>query len=49
TGIIDSADLVRFATFLERSFGFEVPDQDLNAEHFDTVAMSVEYVQAKTG
>ena len=49
TGNIDSADLVRFATFLERNFDFEVPDQDISADHFDTVAMSVEYVLAKAG
>ena len=49
SGNIDSADLVRFATFLERSFDLEVPDEDISADHFDTVAMSVQYVLAKAG
>ena len=49
TGTIDSADLVRFAAFLEQSFDFEIPDQDVSGERFDTVAMSVQYVLENAG
>jgi acyl carrier protein len=47
TGVMDSTDIVRLATFLERSFGIEVPDQDVNAERLETVSMSAEYVRDK--
>ena len=49
TGKVDSADLVRFATFLEYTFNFEIPDQDVSGERFNTVAMSVQYVLANAG
>ncbi len=49
TGIIDSADLVRFATYLERTFDIEVADQDISADNFNTVSRSVDYVLARAG
>ena len=47
TGIIDSADLVRVATHLEREAGIEVPDQDISADHFDSIAKILDYCEAK--
>ncbi len=49
SGLVDSADLVRFATFLERSYGIVVEDQDINADNFNTIAMSADYVRAHLG
>lgn len=47
TGLIDSVSLVQLAAWAERVFGVEVPDEDIDAEHLETVAMIVEYLVAK--
>ena len=47
TGIIDSPGLVFLCTFLERNFGIEIPDRDVNAEKFDIVAKTTDYARAK--
>jgi acyl carrier protein len=47
TGLIDSVDLVRVATFLERESGITVPDQDINAENFDSIDRILDYCAAK--
>ena len=49
TGILDSADLVRLATHLERTLDLEIPDHEINADNFDSVAMILEYVERKLG
>lgn len=49
SGLIDSANLVRFATLLERGFDIEVPDQDITADNFDSVALTIAYVRNKRG
>jgi len=48
-GLVDSGNLVRVATHLERLTGIEIPDRDIDADHFDTVAMIVDYVASKSG
>jgi acyl carrier protein len=47
TGIIDSPGVVFLCTFLERNIGIEIPDQDVNAEMFDTIAKTMDYVRDK--
>jgi acyl carrier protein len=47
TGIIDSPGVVFLCTFLERNFGIEIPDRDVNAEKFEPVAKTMEYARAK--
>jgi acyl carrier protein len=47
TGLIDSMDLVRLATHIERMLGITIPDQDINLDHFDSIAKIVAYVGAK--
>ncbi len=47
TGLLDSGHLVRLATHVERIAGIRIPDVDIDAEHFDTVALIVAYVTAK--
>ncbi len=49
TGMIDSADLVRLATFVEGWGEIEVPDRDISASHFDSIAKIIAYVKARCG
>jgi len=46
-GLLDSVNLVQVATHLERTFGIEVPDQDIDGEHLDSIAMIASYVEAR--
>jgi acyl carrier protein len=46
-GLVDSGNLVRLATHLERLTGVSIPDRDIDADHFDTVEMIVAYVSAR--
>jgi len=43
-GIVDSTDLVRLATLLERKLDIEIPDQDISADNFDSIEMIVDYI-----
>ena len=47
TGLLDSLSLVQLAGHLERTFGIEIPDQDVDADHLDSIGMIVEYVQQR--
>lgn len=47
SGLVDSGNLVRLATHLERITGVSIPDRDIDVEHFDTVGTIVEYVLAR--
>jgi acyl carrier protein len=49
TGLVDSADLVRLATQLERTLDLSIPDHEINADNFDSVATILEYVERKLG
>ena len=44
SGLVDSGDLVRLATWLEGVADIEIPDVDIDAEHLDSIAMIVAYV-----
>ena len=46
SGLVDSAGLVRLAALLERETGLLIPDRDLTAEHFDSIAKILAYVEA---
>ena len=46
-GLVDSGNLVRLATQIERLTGVEIPDRDIDAEHFDSIAMIVAYVEGR--
>ncbi len=47
TGLIDSADLVRLATHIERKLGIAIPDRDITAVHFDSIAKILDYVRTR--
>ena len=48
SGLVDSGNLVRLATHVERLAGVEIPDRDIDADHFDSVAMIVAYVMERS-
>lgn len=49
SGLVDSGNLVRLATWLERTVDIEIPDADIDAEHFDSVAGIVAYALERSG
>jgi len=46
SGLVDSAGLVRLAALLERETGRIIPDKDLTADHFDSIAQILAYLAA---
>jgi len=49
TGLVDSGNLVRLATQVERLTGVSIPDRDIDADNFDSVAAILAYVERKRG
>ena len=47
TGLIASMDLARLATFLEQRLEMAIPDRDIGAVHFDSIAKILAYVEAR--
>jgi acyl carrier protein len=47
SGLVDSGNLVRLATRLERAAGIVIPDRDIDVDHFDSLAMIVDYALSK--
>jgi len=47
SGLVDSGNLVRLATQVERIAAIEIPDRDIDADHFDSLAMIVDYAVSK--
>ena len=47
TGLLDSVSLVQLAAWAERAFGIEIPDEDIDGEHLESIGMIVEYVLAR--
>lgn len=45
SGIVDSTGIVELVMFVEETFGFEVADEDIVPEHFDSVECLARYVQ----
>ena len=48
SGLVDSGNLVRLATHIERLTDLTIPDRDIDADHFDSIAMIVEYVMSRS-
>ncbi|WP_406023655.1 phosphopantetheine-binding protein [Nocardioides sp. NBC_00850] len=46
---LDSLALVELITVLEDRFGFEMDEDDINAEVFESVGSLAEYVRAQVG
>jgi acyl carrier protein len=47
SGLLDSGNLVRLATHVERVAGVSIPDRDIDADHFDSIAMILTYVASR--
>ena len=47
TGLLDSVDLVKLDTHLERLFDVEIPDQDIDGEHLESIEMIVAYIERR--
>ena len=44
-GIIDSMNILQLILFIEKQFGFAIPDQDVVPDHFDSVSQLAIYVR----
>ena len=49
SGLIDSVDLVRVATHLERELGIAIPDSEIEFERFDSIAKITALALSKLG
>lgn len=47
SGLLDSFGLPDLITALEKEFGIEVPDSDLNPRKFDTIERIEEYLDSR--
>ena len=47
-GIIDSLGVLELSMFVEETFGFQVMQQDLTPENFDSVNNLAAYIRKKT-
>ena len=47
SGLLDSFALTDFVSGLEKEFGVTVPDSDLSARKFDTIAKVESYISAR--
>ena len=45
TGIIDSLGILRLVSFVEEQFDFEVPDEDVTIDNFQSVQSISDYVK----
>lgn len=44
-GVIDSAGLISFISFVESEFGITIPDDDLLPENFSTIKTIADYIR----
>ncbi len=49
SGRVDSAGLVQLAALLEDEADVVIPDADVNADHFDSIALILDYVAGRIG
>ena len=47
-GVVDSTGILELTLFVEETFGFEVPDDDVVPDNFDSVAKLAAYIESKT-
>jgi len=48
-GIVDSTGILELLMFVEEAFGFEVDDEEVLPDHFDSVERLTRYVEQKKG
>ena len=49
SGIIDSMGTLEVVEFLEDQFGIQVSDEEMIADHFDSIHSIVQFVDSKQG
>jgi acyl carrier protein len=47
SGVIDSVDLVRIATFLEGETGLAIPDGDVTVDNFESIERMLAYLERR--
>jgi acyl carrier protein len=47
SGIVDSLGIVKMLDFIERHFGFKVPEQDVVPEYFDSIRTIASYIERR--
>jgi acyl carrier protein len=48
-GIVDSAGLISFISFVEREYSLSIPDEDLLPQNFATIASIAGYIRSRKG
>lgn len=48
-GVLDSFGLLDFVTFLEQELNLQIPDEDLIADNFTSIAKIKAYIQGRMG
>lgn len=48
SGIVDSLGVLELATFVEDTFGIEVPDEEVIPDNFDSIGQLTAYIGRKT-
>lgn len=46
-GIVDSMNVLELVTFVEEEFGFQVPQEDVVPDNFDSISNLSTYIQRK--
>lgn len=49
SGVVDSAVMIDLITYLESTFGVQVPDEEMTPENFETLRAIATYVEQKQG
>jgi acyl carrier protein len=47
-GVVDSTGILELIAFLEQTFGISIPDEDVQAENFDSIQRIVRYLERAT-
>ena len=47
TGILDSAGLMHFVGFIETTFDFSIPDEDLIPQKFSSITSIADYIRTR--
>jgi acyl carrier protein len=47
SGVVDSTGLLELVSFVETTYGLEIPDEDLLPENFETIARVSAYITAR--
>lgn len=43
-GVVDPTGLIEFVLWIEEAYGFEVPEEDITPQHFDSIETTSRYI-----